>query len=860
MIPVCLQLRNFMCYRENVPPLDFNGIHLACLSGNNGNGKSAIIDAITWALWGKARAGSIDDLIYATATEMEVQFDFTSSGDLYRVIRKRSRPKKRTGAGQSSLEFQIRSGESFRAVSGNTIDETQKKIIDTIHMDYDTFINSAYLRQGHADEFTRQPPGKRKEVLGTILGLETYDTLEEKAKLKARHLENECLRIEAAVKDMAAELEHRAEYETEFEQAQATLSEADGSVREKEKSLRDLRRQLETLEQQKSQLDTLERQIESNRKLSVSLEQQAGEHHAAILRYQAMIDRKIEIETGYSDLQSAKKTSEDLTEKFRQSVALERRKSDLEKHIDQAKNELLKKQALYQQRIEELETRVKVLPELREKLTLASREMSGIDEQETALKEKETSIRELQQVAGSLQAEKTRLEREIAEAGEKLDLLARHRESHTDARCPLCESELTQEGLDLIESKYKKERAEKTDLLKKALTDIEQQNVTLQQMKNECTVRETTLKEQQNRLHNRIGSLRKDIEEREGEEVNLRKGREYIAAVMLQLERQEYAAAEQKELAVAVQQMAALGYDEERHRIAQEQVTKYQSWEEEYRKLEEAVRLIGQEQTGFTRAEESAAGLRESMQQDEERQITLAASLEALPALQEQVKQAEAEYKELADRRSLAQEAVGGLRAKLERLTELSARRKERENNLAETAKKVTVYKELSRAFGKSGIQAFLIDMAIPEIESKANDLLTRMTDNRMHVNFETQQETRSGTVKETLDIFITDELGTRDYEMFSGGEAFRINFAIRIALSKLLAQRAGAPMPTLIIDEGFGTQDSTGMEKLKEAINSIQNDFQKILVITHMDDLKDAFPTRIDVVKTADGSSIAVN
>jgi exonuclease SbcC len=95
---------------------------------------------------------------------------------------------------------------------------------------------------------------------------------------------------------------------------------------------------------------------------------------------------------------------------------------------------------------------------------------------------------------------------------------------------------------------------------------------------------------------------------------------------------------------------------------------------------------------------------------------------------------------------------------------------------------------------------------------------------------------------------------------MFSGGEAFRIDFAVRIALSKLLARRAGAPLPTLIIDEGFGTQDSSGIEKLKEAINSIQDDFDKILVITHMEELRDAFPTRINVVKTAQGSTVEIS
>jgi len=150
--------------------------------------------------------------------------------------------------------------------------------------------------------------------------------------------------------------------------------------------------------------------------------------------------------------------------------------------------------------------------------------------------------------------------------------------------------------------------------------------------------------------------------------------------------------------------------------------------------------------------------------------------------------------------------------------------------------------------------------MALPEIETEANRLLGRMTDNRMHVKIEAQRQSKKGELLETLDIKISDELGMRSYEMFSGGEAFRIDFALRIALSRLLAKRAGAPLPTLIIDEGFGTQDSTGMEKIKEAINSIQDDFDKIIVITHIEELKDAFPMRINVIKTAEGSTLEVS
>ena len=231
-----------------------------------------------------------------------------------------------------------------------------------------------------------------------------------------------------------------------------------------------------------------------------------------------------------------------------------------------------------------------------------------------------------------------------------------------------------------------------------------------------------------------------------------------------------------------------------------------------------------------------------------------------MPQLADELVQAEAEYQVINLQQKQAQETVGSVKGKLQRFAELEVRRKEKEKLLSLTLKEEKIYSDLAEAFGKKGIQALLIEMALPEIETEANRLLGRMTDNRMHVKIETQRETKKGDLMETLDINIADELGTRNYEMFSGGEAFRINFAIRIALSKLLARRAGAPLPTLIIDEGFGTQDSNGLEKLKEAITSIQDDFDKILVITHIEEFRDAFPVRIDVTKTTQGSTLEVN
>ena len=94
---------------------------------------------------------------------------------------------------------------------------------------------------------------------------------------------------------------------------------------------------------------------------------------------------------------------------------------------------------------------------------------------------------------------------------------------------------------------------------------------------------------------------------------------------------------------------------------------------------------------------------------------------------------------------------------------------------------------------------------------------------------------------------------------MYSGGEAFRVNFAIRLALSEVLAQRANARIQTLVIDEGFGSQDADGREKLKSCIKAIEKDFEKILIITHLEDLKEAFPHRIEVEKVNGTSAITV-
>ena len=856
MIPIKLSLRNFMCYRDNVPPLSLDGIHIACISGNNGNGKSALIDAMTWALWGRTRAKSDDDLIHQGQTEMEVEFDFAVGQQPYRIIRKHSKPKRRGRSGQTILEFQIATGNGFRSITGNSITQTQHKITDTLHMDYPTFVNSALLLQGRADEFTIKRPVERKQVLADILGLSFYDELEEQAKELAKQQETEKTQLESAIKDISDELTQKPAYEAEFERAQSQLSHIEKVIAEQESRLNSLRREKESLENKKLQLIQLEEHIAEKMRELERWDDQVKRHLSRVKEYEELIAQRSTIEEGYAQFSEAKKLKDELDHKLRLVTTLNERKHQLEMTITQMGQALVKDHAVAQSRINELEISSQKLSSLKNELQQIQAQLGQLAEPEEILRRKRQSSQELQTKVNYLESNKAQLEREIKEVEEKLDLLT----TQSDTKCPLCETELEAESLKLIEKKYAAERHSKLDSLKLNQAELAQRKTELEPLANEILQLETKLNQDRASLQTKASLISQEITKAEEASLKLNKERKRLAEIEEHLARKDFATTEQETLRELDSELAKLGYDAQQHEQVRHRLTNLEPYEGLKRKLEEADRLISQEKEAASRAEEAAQELRHSLEVDNQKRQQLSEELNLLPQLVNDLTQAETEHQALAAQQTQAQETIWNVKGKLQRCSELEIKRKEKEKLVAQASKQEKIYRDLAQAFGKRGIQALLIERALPEIEAEANKLLGRMTDNRMHIKIESQRETKKGNVIETLDINISDELGTRNYEMFSGGEAFRINFAIRIALSKLLTRRAGAPLPTLVIDEGFGTQDSIGIEKLKEAINSIQDDFDKIIVITHIEELRDAFPNRINVIKTAQGSTLEVS
>lgn len=164
----------------------------------------------------------------------------------------------------------------------------------------------------------------------------------------------------------------------------------------------------------------------------------------------------------------------------------------------------------------------------------------------------------------------------------------------------------------------------------------------------------------------------------------------------------------------------------------------------------------------------------------------------------------------------------------------------------------VELYRLAERAYGRDGIPALILETsAIPQLEAEANRIVSELgRDYRFELR--TQRETQAGTVKEVLDVLVVTPTGEAAYEDFSGGERARIDVSLRIALARLLAGRRGADVRLLAIDEPAFLDDE-GFELLAGVLRELVGEFETILVVSHVEALRDAFDSAIIVGGGAD-------
>ena len=851
MLPLKLTVENFMPYRGPQEPLILEGLGIACLSGANGAGKSSLLDAITWALWGRSRAGaSADQLVAAGLSDMGVQLEFRSHGVDYRVER---RHRRRRRSGNTTVDFQIRDGARWRSLTETTARETNRKIVDTIRLDYDTFINSAFLVQGKADLFVSQRPAERKRILGEILNLSVYESYAQQARELARDDRNRQQIARGRIETIDSELEQEEGLARQAEEISQQITE----LRQRQESATTRRDELNAkvaeLKERQRELGSVQTRIAELSDEAGGLTTQRDKLRQDVESAEEMLARRGEIESGWEKLAAARAALTDLGSRAGQHSELTREESRLEQEAAAQRSQLANEVSFKDSQHADLVAEADKAPALEETLTTTQAQRAAFSRREQDLTDRKAKRERL---SGELAAKRATLQARKADHDGLEQPMALIAEG-THVECPVCGTQLGEHGIDQLRQHFQTRKAELSSEMRQIESDGKAMRADHDALNSGIERDEKTLREESSRIDSEEGSIRTQLERAQdalarlpGSNAALEQARANLAAFPK----------ESDALRVIREQITELGYDADAHTAAQERETALRGWEEERRQLDAVAARVDADRATLAdvtkRQENTASTLETQQSRAKELQDGLSGMDEAVAG----AGKAAADVDEIGNDIRAAEQEQARAGARLEQLAERRDEKTRLGDEERQAASRASVHDELALAFGPRGVQALLIETALPELEDDANDLLGRMTNGVMTLRLETQRQTQSGSTVETLEVIISDVQGTRAYEMYSGGEAFRINFALRIALSKLLARRAGAEVPVLFIDEGFGSQDEEGRERLIEAISALWNDpaFHDglILVITHIDDIRNQFDTRIDVTKTDNGST----
>ncbi|MGZ6250934.1 MAG: AAA family ATPase [Candidatus Chromulinivorax sp.] len=786
MIPQKLQIKNFLSYGPETQIIDFQNYNLICLSGKNGHGKSALLDAMTWALWGQARktnstSKADEGLVHLGQKHMLVIFDFTINNIHYRVRREFVKTQSTPFA---ALDFGIvKDDGTFTTLTDKTIKATQTKLEKTIGITYESFINSAFLRQGHANEFSKKSPKERKEILATILQLERFEDLKQAALEKNKIFQNDLMQRQTIVHRIEKELEELSPTLIQ----QKDIQEQTITLQETEKEIQKI---ITAHEKEKLVLTEQEKEY-------TILEIQRGEQ---IKQYQELIHQKNILETLYLEIVKQQSSQIDIP-------TLEQEQLQLRIHLTAHQEKLSKRLELKDQYLAFQEQKNNLEKEIHE-------------HQQTTQKTYEQECLIIQKQIDEIFIKTQEQQKKITAYQQQMDKLKHSTLQQAEQHCPMCEQKLLEHHTNVIIEKLEKQITHEQMIIK-------------------------NLQEAQKKLEQELQVINDTYKKNSTDIIIKEKNNLYQTLI--------------KKIDALKQTAQTLAYDKQAH---EEDYKKLQIIDQQLQTHQQLIKEIALQD----QRKQQLKTLNEQLKKFEETIDQLSKKTDALKNISEKMylhkKEAENLKNKLIaidEQKSILQKQQAIIDLHQQKIIKLESEKKIIEKEIQKITTEIGDFAEIIKALGKDGLQALLIEQALPEIEQQANLLLAQLTDNQTQIFIESLRDLKKGGSKETLDIKISDAVGLRPYEMFSGGEAFRIDFALRIAISKLLARRAGTALQTLIIDEGFGSQDDDGLQLIMDSILKIQDNFAKVIIVSHLPAMKEQFPVQFIVQKKSNGSTVQV-
>ena len=770
--------------------------------GPNGAGKSTLIEAISWALYGNRtenRDGKegIRRSGAGPHDDCWVELEFELGGAQYRLRR--------------SLRGKDLKAEAELSIAGGVVAKTERGVTQVIEqklgMDYQAFFISVFARQKDLSALSVLTPGERKKLVMRMLELDILQDVVDCIRKDGRDekLVLQSVNEQLLTADRRPRREVLAEeialLEAQGEQARKDLDDANRASRETDAEMEIERGRKEWTAAKEEEYRTVERRV-----LAKVTEIEEARRAASLAEkdLRALKDRLStlpELEAREEELEEAAARRDAMDG---EQVRFEQRKGAAQ-NLNRVKDELRRTEEALTKAIEE-----------KGKLKGPADSLATVASTMEALESETSGKRER---SGLLDSEVKRLRGEIDELSRKgRDISA----LGPDSMCPTCERQLGEHHHYLI-SKLEKEKAEKAEkaesLFKEWLLLKEEIDIAVR--------RKGVLDERKKKLQSDVGQEQRlastiEVQQRRAEEL-----------------RPELAACQE-----ALDEIGEVGFDPRAYAELRSRITALRPLAERCKALRgEGARLPDLE----ARAAEAARilALKEAEAQRARQDLQGVGYQEGdLKAARDAYDRAfharEAAYGEVSRKASALELANERLADRRNALAEVL----EKEQGIAERARKVEQLATLEKVM--TDFKQNVMERVVPTLSEISSQFFSEMTDSKY------------GGIELDEDYEMQIYDGEHKYPMsrFSGGEGDLANLCLRLAISRVLADRSGNDINFLILDEIFGSQDQVRKRNIMATLNRLEKQFQQIILITHIDDTKDLMNNVITIRELEDGTS----
>ncbi len=812
-----LVIKGFMRFKEQ-QEIVFPENQVTLISGENGAGKTSILDAICIGLYGKTFRTSFEpdagfltavDLVNHDSTKASVHVEFENYGHNFIVKREITR-------NNSNGEL-LEDGE-VKAKNGSVFEYVTTKALG---LDWDGFTKSTVILQGEMNALTDALPATRRDAFIKLFGLDKYSRYEQIAKAEMEGKNLSIKELEAANEVLANEA--------------AKIPQVESSIKRLEKTIKKLEQQKASSGKKVKQITKLKRDVERDYKTYVKLNERIDSINTQITNAEKTVESKKndlkQLAAIQSSTPSLKKSYDklfSLTKSLKKMKPLQTRYEGLDRKMASLKNSLKDKKEKLADIQKDIEISKIAMSKLKKQIP-AAKQIKMVREGMAALERKKVVLEENQYQLAAL------LNVAINTVNELKTNMNKIKNKHT---CPVCAQKIP-DTKNVLKHYVKEIKTLEADIKKK---QIRLKSVSIELHNIDKKLAAVGTKNSLESIYSRQSELLE-----EGKRMNTLNSKK--EKIMKEVERVN------KEIEKYNKQIRSLRFNVNEYNTLERKVSslrqekvaeKFSSTQAQLKQLPKLESEIGMMSSNLSKMEKERKRLLVQIKKLKDIENRFAAVKEELQSAENVYDQNTVTLaKEQTNHKTLANQNI-----------ELKKKEKKLQTNEDEIEKlreDMSASEELMLIF--KDIPENILKRIIPHVEKEGTAIINELSEGAI---------TTINIDSETLNIGATLSGEVRPIQYFSGGQQTRINMALRVAISRILSKipsteaQAFATMQTLFIDEGdFGNLDESGVRDAMGVINNLTKEFSRVVLISHLESVRNSFQGYVvEVVKTTPSQS----